>query len=235
MGMAVIIAALLFFTIHGVDAEARDWWEDLTRTPERLIGLLDLHDVVRGGCGEPVERATARAFSTPAENGVFVGTLYWQHSTDATCGLMFERVAGDKEEVPTLESGYEVPAAIVFERRGQWFRIRLAKGSAWIRRTDSEEFLPYPDLRRENLAHTLPGWDGTLRGRRASAIWARLASARSCGCTFGCSANHRVDKSSRASRLSAAGFQRTDRIDRRRYGFHQEVVKCGWQKRARLI
>jgi hypothetical protein len=76
---------------------------------------------------------------------------------------MLESIGGDKEEVPTLESGYEVPAAIVFERRGQWFRIRLPKGSAWIRRTDPKEFLPYPDLLRENLAHTLPGWNGILR------------------------------------------------------------------------
>lgn len=162
MDMAVIIVALLFFTIHSVHAEARDWWDTLSVTPERLVGLLDLHDVVRGGCGEPVERTTARVFRTPAENGD-VGRLYWQHSTDAVCGLMFENAQGDKEEVPTLESGYEVPAAIVYERRGSWFRIRLPNGSSWIRRTDPEEFLPYPDLLRENLAHMLPGWDGTLR------------------------------------------------------------------------
>src|SRR5688500_7131406 len=162
MDMGVIIVALLFFTIHSVHAEARDWWDTLSVTPERLVGLLDLHDVVRGGCGEPVERTTARVFRTPAETGD-VGRLYWQHSTDAVCGLMFENAQGDKEEVPTLESGYEVPAAIVYERRGSWFRIRLPNGSSWIRRTDPEEFLPYPDLLRENLAHMLPGWDGTLR------------------------------------------------------------------------
>ena len=162
MDMGVIIVALLFFTIHSVHAEARDWWDTLSVTPERPVGLLDLHDVVRGGCGEPVERTTARVFRTPAENGD-VGRLYWQHSTDAVCGLMFENAQGDKEGVPTLESGYEVPAAIVYERRGSWFRIRLPNGSSWIRRTDPEEFLPYPDLLRENLAHMLPGWDGTLR------------------------------------------------------------------------
>ena len=122
MDMAVIIVALLFFTIHSADAEARDWWDTMSATPERLVGLLDLEDVVRGGCGEPVERTTARVFRTPADNGALVGTIYWQHSTDAVCGLMFESIQGDKEEVPTLESGYEIPAAIVFERRGQWFR-----------------------------------------------------------------------------------------------------------------
>ena len=161
--MAVVIVALLFFTIHSVGAEARDWWETMSVTPERLIGLLDLDDVVRYGCGEPVERTTARAFKTPGATGATAGTVYWQHSTDSGCGLMFESVGGDKEEVPTLESGYEIPAAIVFERRGQWFRIRLGKGSAWIRRTNPAEFLSYPDMLRERLAHTLPGWNGILR------------------------------------------------------------------------
>lgn len=163
MDMAVTIVALLFFTMHGVAAEAGDWWDTLSVTPERLIGLLDLEDVVRGGCGGPVERTTARVFNTPRENGAVTGTIYWQDSTDATCGLMFKNTQGDKEEVPTLESRYEIPAAIVYERRGPWFRVRLANGSAWIRRTDPEEFLPYPDMVREKLPHMLPGWDGILR------------------------------------------------------------------------
>jgi hypothetical protein len=51
----------------------------------------------------------------------------------------------------------------VYERRGSWFRIRLAKGSAWVTRTDPKEFLPYPDVLRDHLAHTLQSWDGTLR------------------------------------------------------------------------
>lgn len=103
MGMGVIIVALLFFTIPTADAEARDWWETLSVTPERLVGLLDLDDVVRGGCGEPANRTTARVFNAPAEQGVVVGTLDWQHSADAVCGLVFENTQGDKEEVSTLE------------------------------------------------------------------------------------------------------------------------------------
>lgn len=160
--MSRFIAALLFFFIGNLDGHAQSGWEYLDDSPERLIGLLDLEDIVRGGCGGPVQRATTRAHSTPSQTGSVVGTIYWRED-DAGCGLIFDRAAGDKEAVPTMESGYEIPAAIVYERRGTWFRIRLVKGSAWIRRTDPEEFLPYPDMLREKLAYPLQSWDGTLR------------------------------------------------------------------------
>ena len=162
LGMAVFIAAL-FLLIGGVSAQAQDWFDVLKVTPERLIGLLDLDDIVRGGCGPAPSRATARLFGAPSEAGPGVGTLYWQQVPNVGCGLTIERAGGIKELVPTLESGYEIPAAIVFEQRGSWFRIRLAKGSAWIRRKDPAEFLPYPELVWKKLPYMLYGWDGILR------------------------------------------------------------------------
>src|SRR5687768_15409160 len=61
LGMAVLMAALLFFFISSAEAQAQsDWWDVLSKTPERLIGLLDLPDVVEGGCGPAPTRATAR-------------------------------------------------------------------------------------------------------------------------------------------------------------------------------
>ncbi|HET9468640.1 MAG TPA: hypothetical protein VFO48_09520 [Vicinamibacterales bacterium] len=160
--MAVFIAAL-FFPIGVAPAQAQtDWWDVLNNTPERLIGLLDLEDIVQGGCGSAAGRATARVFGTPSENGPSIGTLYWHEVPNVECDLMIERAGGVKELVPTLESGYDIPAAIVFEQRGSWFRIRLAKGSAWIRR-DVRDFLPYPDTVRERLSYVSYEWDGILR------------------------------------------------------------------------
>jgi hypothetical protein len=162
--MARVIAALLFFFISSAGAQGQtDRWDYLSKTPERLIGILDLHDIVQGGCGPAPNRATARVFGTPSQSAPNVGTIYWHEVPDLECALMIEKAGGVKEEVPTLESGYEVPAAIVFERRGQWFRIRLKDGSAWIRRSDPQEFLPYPEILRDNLASTMQTWDGTLR------------------------------------------------------------------------
>jgi hypothetical protein len=163
------IAVLLFFFIvcAGVQAQ-NDNWENLSKTPERLIGLLDLPDIVAYGCGPAPKRATAAAFATPSENGLSVGTVYWHEVPDVACQLMIEKTGGVKDGIPTLESGYEIPAAIVFERRGQWFRIRLKDGSAWIRHTDETDFLAYPEVLRENLASTMQTWDGTLRATPGS-------------------------------------------------------------------
>ena len=162
--MARFLAALLFFFMSSAEAQAQsDWWEVLSKTPERLIGLLDLPDIVQYGCGPAPTRATAHIFAAPSQNARRIGTIYWLEEGERSCGLMIEKADGSKEELPTLESGYEIPAAVVFERRGPWFRIRLTEGSAWIRRDDPEDFLAYPDVLREHLSHTMPSWDGTLR------------------------------------------------------------------------
>jgi hypothetical protein len=160
--MAVFIAALLFL-IGIPQLQAQTEWDYLSETPERLIGLLDLPDTVQHGCGPAPTRAKARVFGAPSQSGPSVGTLYWYQEADRWCGLMIETTDGVKEQLPTLESGYEIPAAIVFERRGQWFRIRLAKGSTWIHRADATDFLSYPEVLGEHLPHTLQTWDGTLR------------------------------------------------------------------------
>ena len=163
IAMARFIIALLLFFIGALEAQAYDDWELLTSSPERLIGILDLPDIVQGGCGPAPHRSTTRAFATPTQNGRSVGTIYWYEEPNVVCDLMIEKAGGEKEQVPTLESGYEIPAAIVYERRGSWFRIRLATGSAWIRHDDETDFLPYPEFMRDQLSYVVHTWDGTLR------------------------------------------------------------------------
>ena len=162
VGMAVFIAAL-FFLIGIVPAQAQSHWEYLSESPERLIGLLDLPEVVQFGCGAAPTRSTLRAYGAPSSNGDAVGTIYWREDGDRWCGLTIQPAGGAAETLPTLESGYEIPAAIVFERRGPWYRIRLNAGSAWIRHENNKDFLPYPEVLRESLAHTMQTWNGTLR------------------------------------------------------------------------
>jgi hypothetical protein len=157
-----IVAVLFFFMANGA-AQAQSGREYFDDSPERLIGLLDLDDIVRGGCGEPVERTIARVFSEPSETSSAVGSIRWVDAGEKGCGLVIEGAGGIQQQLPAEESGYEIPAAIVYERRDQWFRIRLAKGSAWIRRADATDFLAYPDTLRDRLAYILQGWDGVLR------------------------------------------------------------------------
>jgi hypothetical protein len=161
--MAVFIAALLFFFMSSVGTQAQTNWEYLEQSPERILGLLNLPEIVGDGCGASQKRASARVFSLPSANGTHVGTIYMRDEGNAGCWLTVERTAGSKEQAPTLESGYEIAAAIVYERRGSWFRIALSEGSAWIRRSDSTDFLPYPEILRENLSHIQQGWDAKLR------------------------------------------------------------------------
>jgi len=177
--MTRFIAVLLVLFIGSVEAQAQTDWEYLNGGSERIIGLLDLPDIVADGCGAIDKRATARLFSTPALTGKLVGTLYMRDEGNAGCGLMIEGAGGVKHAIPNLESGYEIGAAIVYERRGNWFRIALAEGTAWIARKDPADFLPYPELLRKRLGYVQPDWDGVLRdapgagGRRVAlpAMW----------------------------------------------------------------
>jgi hypothetical protein len=161
--MGRVMIALLFFFISNDGAQAQSGWEYLDQTPERIIGLLDLPDIVGQGCGAPEKRSTTPVFRSPSQNVPQLGTIYMRDEGSAGCGLMIERTGGVKEEVPTLESAYEISAAIVYERRGSWFRIRLKAGFGWIRRNDAKDFLSYPELLGERLSYILQGWDGTLR------------------------------------------------------------------------
>jgi hypothetical protein len=109
--MARVTIALLFFLISNDSAQAQSGWEYLDQTPERSVGLLDLPDIVGQGCGASDKRATARVSGSPSEKAAHVGTIYMRDEGDAGCGLMIERTEGLKEDVPTLESGYEIGAA----------------------------------------------------------------------------------------------------------------------------
>ena len=92
--MARVIAALLLFFIGNGKAQAQSNWEYLSETPERLIGLLDLPDIVAGGCGPAPKRATARVFGAPSQNGPSVGTICWHKEADVVCELMIEKAGG---------------------------------------------------------------------------------------------------------------------------------------------
>jgi hypothetical protein len=67
-------------------------------------------------------------------------------------------------ELPIEEILYEIPAAIVHERSGNWFRIRLDRGSGWMQSDKPEDFTPYPDLviSFERPPYLEEIWDGRL-------------------------------------------------------------------------
>lgn len=137
---------------------------------ERVIGLLDLPDVTANylnkGCEYLAEQESTNPplYSEPSNAAPMSGAVYMRQHPEYGCTMLFKRAGSAREEeLPTEESGYEIPAAIVYERRGRWFRIAVPRGSAWINRANDENFLPYPQLLTRKMAYLTDGWDGQLR------------------------------------------------------------------------
>jgi hypothetical protein len=100
-----------------------------------------------------------------------------QHA-ELSCTLLVRQHGSALEHaMPTEESQYEIPAPIVYERRGQWSRVALPTGSAWIGRAADDAFLPYPPLLKERMAYLRSGWDGMLRSAPGFAVATRVLPA----------------------------------------------------------
>jgi hypothetical protein len=156
-------------------------------TRERVVGLVNVPELVGGGCGPEVP-ATIALYSAPSAEKPPIGSIEFVVAGRKAQGVSceFARVALQRagapsaEAMPMEESGYEIPAAIAYERVGKWFRIALPDGSGWIRRDVEAHFLPYPELLQDQLTHLTSGWDGTLRstagGVSAKAMSPKLKS-----------------------------------------------------------
>ena len=136
-------------------------------TRERVIGLLDIPDMVEGGCG-PATPATRDVFNEPtdpAPRGALAFIVHGRSNDGGTCDeghlVLRSRHTPHESGVPTEESDYEVQALVVYERAGEWFRVALPRGSGWVRGA-SQHFLPYPDLLVKRLAYIRKDWDGLL-------------------------------------------------------------------------
>jgi hypothetical protein len=162
---------LLIFSAN-VDAQRWVVSQDLLR--ERVIGLLDLPEIVGRHEDCPSASKPTPRFSTPSTGQRPVGQAYLRRFADRSCGLFFKRRTGPDEELPYEESGYEVRAAVVHQRRGNWFRIAIPNGSAWIERSDTSDFLPYPELLTERLAYLKGSWEGELRDAAGARVVRRV-------------------------------------------------------------
>jgi hypothetical protein len=128
-------------------------------TRERVIGLLNLSEIVGPECASPDTPASIALFAAPSRSRPAVGTLY----LNSPCELAIRIAGGISGEVlPTDESDYERPAAIVYERNGRWYRIARQRGSAWIEHSDAHDFLPYPQILETRLTYLTRQWNGRL-------------------------------------------------------------------------
>jgi hypothetical protein len=126
---------------------------------DRVIGLLALPDVFGSSTCAPFEPADVPIHSTPNDATVFATVRVdqnWSFAPHGGCeGLKVSVHRGSgREDLPALEYDYEMPAAIVVERRNGWFRVKLAKGSGWIKASTTDRFMPLADLFEEFVGVT---------------------------------------------------------------------------------
>lgn len=135
---------------------------------ERVIGLLALPEVFgQGAC----DRFTPRPVALRASpDGPIVGTVLvvtpWTHHDNGGCaglevGVRVPQTA-TIQPLPTREYAYEEPGAVVLERRGQWFRVRLNDGSAWLEASAQDEFYAFERLVEDGLTYLTRAWNGQL-------------------------------------------------------------------------
>jgi hypothetical protein len=158
------VALCLVCMATGVTAQR--WYVSRNQPDERVIGLLDLPDVTRNYADDACESSnvTVPLAAEPSTAGRSVGVVSLRNHPEYGCSLLFKRTGTSTEEqLPSEESDYEIAAAVVYERRGRWFRIAVPEGSAWIERTNADGFYPYPQLLLQRLAYLRNDWDGQLR------------------------------------------------------------------------
>jgi hypothetical protein len=121
---------------------------------ERTIGLISLPEVFGGGPCAPFDPRPIDLHNAPNDGQVLARIQVdkeWSFAPHGGCdGLEVSVHRGaQKSELPTREYDYEMPAAIVLEQRDGWFRIRLRQGSAWLKASVVNKFMPLSDLFEE--------------------------------------------------------------------------------------
>ena len=157
------------------DAGAQNWqWaiaERLTR--ERVAGLLNVPEIVGTDCA-PSHSGKVALYASPSTGKPPIGSI--ERARSGECQILARVGKQSEEQLPTDESGYDIPAAIVFQRVGPWFRIALQRGSAWVRRDEPRDFLSYPQLLKNGLTYVREGWGAKLWETPGATVTARLPS-----------------------------------------------------------
>ena len=126
---------------------------------DRVIGLLSLPQVFGTTMCDRFEPQDVVLHSLPSD-GTAVASIRvdrnWSFAPHGGCeGLAVSVHRGEaREALPTLEYDYEMPAVVVLEQRSGWFRIRLQQGSAWVKASTLDRFMPLADLFEEFVGVT---------------------------------------------------------------------------------
>jgi hypothetical protein len=129
-------------------------------TQDRVVGLISLPQVFGDHpCAVYVPSEVvlyAEPDSAHSLGVIRVAQPWTMHENGGCAGLrvvVHLESAESAAVLPTLEYGYETPAAVVLDQHDDWFRIRLADGAAWIRGDSANLFMDLEDLLAENLTY----------------------------------------------------------------------------------
>lgn len=118
---------------------------------DKVLGLLVLPEVFGYGPCQQFETAAISLHDAPgmaAPIGSIAVDHHWSFAPHGGCeGLKVSVHSGSsRAELPTLEYANESPAAIVLAEQDGWFKVRLGAGSAWLRASRHDRFMPLQDL-----------------------------------------------------------------------------------------
>lgn len=126
---------------------------------DRVVGLLSLPQVFGSGECAAFEPEDVRLYAQ-AEDATPVASIHvdqnWSFAPHGGCeGLKVSiHRGGDRQELPTREFDYERPGAIVLDRHNGWFKIRVDNGTAWLKASPADHFMPLSDLFEEFIGVT---------------------------------------------------------------------------------
>jgi hypothetical protein len=150
---------------------------------DRVLGLLALPGVFGEGPCKPFEARAITLYSDAGATRV-MGTIQvdqeWSFAPHGGCeGLEVSVHEGDRRtELPTREFEYEAPGAIVLDRRGEAYKIRLSDNrTGWVL-SPSNRFMPLENLLEEFFGVTFftEAFAGELRSTPGLSVANRVIS-----------------------------------------------------------
>ncbi|MEO7156266.1 MAG: hypothetical protein ABI039_01815 [Vicinamibacterales bacterium] len=135
---------------------------------DRVLGLLSLPEVFGARVCAPFEPGEVALYAAPHDDQAVAFIRVdqnWSFAPHGGCeGLEVSIHRGEHhEELPRLEYDYEMPGAIVVDRREGWFEIRLKDKPAWVKASSVNRFMPLADLYEEFVGVTAISQDFTGR------------------------------------------------------------------------
>jgi len=179
---------LVLSSLLSPTSTAQDFVVAQSQTEERHAGLLALPEVFGEYPCELFEVKKLDLYATAASQRPPIATIERLNPPKPPNGpeceepqVVVRRINDNSvEELPMDESGYEHTNAVVYQQSGNWFRIAVPGGSAWIERPNADGFMSYPEALASQafLTYLRPGWDGNIwsnpgvgMGAPAPAVW----------------------------------------------------------------